>query len=363
MRPEVVKCTLMVGRETKKEILDPMRRLIKLLSKSLYVNALPPDLLRIDTPIDRVASLFARHVDLVEIENHSYCNQTCWFCPNAFLDRRSANQLMPEAVFDKIISALASVDYQKTVVWSRYHEPLADDSIYSRVAKARTALPKASLVIISNGTYLNPSTLKALEEAKLDQLLLDLYLPNHKEADEEELAEGLRKFQLRTGLTTAEYGPREYVVNGSSIKITMGAPIYTKESMSTRAGLMDIPKTYSYHRKGVCLAPVRCVVIDYNGKGMLCCQTRSDAPQHQNAVIGDLSQPNYSLFHFYRDLGSARAALVSPGRKGGICESCDVSDDGPNLLARNRLFATAMLGLRIDRVIGKALSLGARRFE
>jgi hypothetical protein len=337
--------------------------LIKNLGKSLFVNSLPPDLLRTDTPIDRVKRLFAQYVELVEIENHSYCNRTCWFCPNAFLDRRSVNQLMQETVFEKIVGDLASVGYDKTLVWSRYHEALAHESIYGRVARARALLPKALLVITSNGDYLNFRSLKALEEAGADRLLLDLYLPEGKETDPAELAAALKRFSERTGLTAVEVSPREYVVNGSSIAITMGAPIFTEQSMSTRAGLMQIEKMHSYHRTAVCLAPIRHVVIDYNGKGMLCCQTRSDAPQHQSSIIGDLSQPEYSIFCFYRDLGSARAGLVSPGLKGGICESCDVSTPGPNLLARRPAVATVMRALGIDRAVNKALSSRGRRYE
>ncbi len=59
-------------------------------------------------------------------------------------------------------------------------------------------------------------------------------------------------------------------------------------------------KLESYQSHAVCLAAVRHVVIDYNGKGMLCCQTRSDCAGHRGAVIGDLSRPGYGLFHLLR---------------------------------------------------------------
>src|ERR1035441_8174292 len=133
--------------------------------------------------------------------------------------------------------------------------------------------------------------------------------------------------------------------------------------MSTRAGLMQIPKTHSYHRTGACLAPSRYVAVDYNGKGMLCFQTRSDAPQHQNAVIGDLTHPGYSIFCFYRDLGSARAGLVAPGLKGGFCDSCDVSTPSPDRLARRPAIASAMRVLGIGRVVGRAVSAQTRKYE
>lgn len=325
------------------------------LAKSLFVNSFPTDLLRSDTPIERVKTLFKTYVAVVEIENHSYCNRTCWFCPNVFLDRRSANHIMPDEVYQKIIGDLASIQYEKLVIWSGYNEPLAHASIYDRVAQVRAALPNAYFVIISNGDYLNRNTFKQLEAADLDNLTINLYLPDGKEEDEGELAAALQHFRSRTGLSLIKCGPRDYVVRGSRIKTTVKAPLFSHESMHNRGGLLDIPKTHAYRRRAVCLEPVRHVVIDHDGKGVLCCHTRSDAPQHESAIIGDLSLPDYSLFHYYRDLGPARMALVSPGLKGGVCQSCDARDSGPDRLARNHSVASAMEMLGIGRLLGKFL--------
>lgn len=316
-----------------------MTKWARLIGKAIYANTLPDDLLTTDTSVERSRELFKQFVELVEIENHSYCNRTCWFCPNVFLDRRSANHVMPDALFRKLVGDLQSIDYTQTLVWSRYHEPMADDSIYPRIAEARRSLPGAYLVLTSNGDYLNKKSLTLLEQAGLDRLLLDLYLPDHKENDPAELASSLAKFRKRTELVVEERGPREYVIAGSTIKITMGAPVYTLENMSTRGGLMEIPKSKAYRRRAACFAPVHHVVIDYNGRGMLCCQARSDSSQHSGAVITDLSKPENSLFHFYRALGDARAGLIAPGEKGGLCLTCDRSDDGPDKLGRNATVA------------------------
>ncbi len=341
-----------------------MTKWARLIGKAIYANTLPGDLLTADIPIDRARDLFKQFVELVEIENHSYCNRTCWFCPNAFLDRRSVNHLMPDALFKKLVRDLQSIDYSQTLVWSRYHEPMADDSIYGRVAEARSCLPEAYLVLTSNGDYLNKKSLALLEQAGLDRLLLDLYLPDHKESDPVELAASLAKFRKRTELVIEERGPREYVIAGSPIKITMGAPIYTQENMSTRGGLMEIPKSKEYKRRAACFAPVHHVVIDYNGRGMLCCQARSDAAQHSGAVIMDLNKPENSLFHFYRALGDARAGLVSPGEKGGLCLTCDRSDDGPDKLGRNAKAAAFAGAVGLSKAIEAArISRRKRRYE
>jgi len=109
----------------------------------VYMNLLDPDLFRTDISVARARELFVDYCGGVEIENHNYCNRTCWFCPNAQIDRRTDVTLMPDALFAKIIDDLASVDWHRKLSWSRYHEAFADDSIFDRLTTARAALPRA----------------------------------------------------------------------------------------------------------------------------------------------------------------------------------------------------------------------------
>lgn len=312
-----------------------------ILRKAAFANFLPPQLVDEKLPIGQVRDLFARYVDQVEIENHNFCNRICWFCPNSFIDRRTKLIRMKDRVFEKIVEDLAEVDYDGNLTWSRYHEALADHSIFDRIAAARRALPRATLVVISNGDYMDRSTLPQLDAVGVDRLILDLYLPEGKERDPDAQAKGLAQFSRRTGLELKPSSKVGYVITGTRLKATLEIPSYTSDDISTRGGLVEVPKLATYRRRAVCLAPVRHLVIDYNGSGMLCCQTRSDAAGHESAIIGDLNQPGYGLFHLYRDLGAARRALLAPGEKTGVCRSCDVRDDGPDRLARREWIARA----------------------
>ncbi len=323
---------------------------MKKLIKQLWVNALPGDLFSPNISLDRARELFAHYVDLVEIENHSFCNRVCWFCPNAFIDRRSHIWLSREQDFERIVADLKEIAFSRTLAWSRYHEPLAHESIFARIRKAREELPQASLAMVSNGDYLNKETLARLGDTGLNRLMLDLYLPDGKEEDEKELERSVEKFAVRTGLSPVQAAAREYVFPGfAKIKITMGVPNYKAESISTRGGLLQIPKAGTYKRTAACLAPIRHVVVDYNNKGMLCCQVRSDASDHASAVIGDLGDPNYGLFHLYRDMASARLALVEPGPKTGVCQSCDISaasNEGVYFSQKLHAFLAGVPGMR-----------------
>src|SRR5579871_2369346 len=85
---------------------------------SLYLNSIHPDMFKEDISRKRAKWLFKKYVHDVELENHSYCNRVCWFCPNAFLDRRSASIFMTDTVFQKVLTNLAEIDYSEKLEWS-----------------------------------------------------------------------------------------------------------------------------------------------------------------------------------------------------------------------------------------------------
>ncbi len=309
-------------------------KLTRILLKSLVANLLPPALF--DPGADRatVRRLFSSFVRVVEIEAHSYCNRVCWFCPNKTIDRRGSPLVMQDAVYHKILADLASIAYRGTLIWSRYHEPLAHEAVFSQLAKARGALPRAYLAIVSNGDYLDRTSLSRLVEAGLDRLMVDLYLPDGTSRTPAIAREAIGRLSRRTSLDLVERGPFEYECQAGSIFVNVGVPEYTVQNISTRGGLVDVPGLSSYQRRAVCFSPVHSVVVDYDGSGMLCCQTRADAPQHASAIIGSLAAPDYGIFDLYRDLAPARRALLAPGAKTGVCTTCSVSAIGPDRLAR-----------------------------
>ena len=111
----------------------------------IYSNLLPDSLFDKNTELNEIKKLFSNNVRSVEIENHSFCNRTCWFCPNSFIDRRSESIQLKPLIFQKIIKNLSEIDYDQTLIWSRYHEPLAFESIYENISFARKHLKKANL--------------------------------------------------------------------------------------------------------------------------------------------------------------------------------------------------------------------------
>ena len=90
----------------------------------------------------------------MEIELFSYCNRTCNFCPNHYVDRLSDNKLLPLNLFKKIIKELVYYNYSDYISLSRYCEPLAfRDILDTRIAYIRKHLPKVTIVANTNGDY------------------------------------------------------------------------------------------------------------------------------------------------------------------------------------------------------------------
>lgn len=329
-----------------------MKSAVKTTGKLLIANLLPEDLFLSQISIERSKALFGAFVRHVEIENHNFCNRTCWFCPNSRIDRRSQLRMMSDFVFNKILNDLSEIDYRQGLLWTRFHEPLAHKSIFKRIQIARQRLPRAQLVAYSNGDYLNRESLKQLENCGLDRLRISLYLAKGKEDDPAAIQIAVNKFTGKTGLTVTptrtHYG---YGVEGSSMLMSLSIPKFRDNifdgSTSSRGGFMNLTNLENYQRYATCYLPLHSIDIDYNGKGVLCCHTSSDVSDHKNAIIGDLNQNGYSLFHLYKDLGPFRAHLFSKAKKRGVCAKCNVGE-----IKLNRGFRNGNLSKRLRRLPG-----------
>jgi Radical SAM superfamily len=318
-----------------------MNQKLRSALRYLLVNSLPDALFDADLSMAETKRMFSSYVKMVEVENHSFCNRTCWFCPNATLDRRSETILMDPAVYNKILDNLAEIDYSQTLVWARYHEPMSDESIFANLKLARKRVPNAFLTIHSNGDYLNKQSLAKVEATGINQVRINLYMANDEEYTPENVNHRVKQLLDRTGLTLKEGGPDGDGPHlmGSSLDLPLCIPNFST-GMSSRGGLLvQVGGLQTYKRTSACLSPLQHLNIDFNGVGVLCCQVRSDAKEHKDACIGDLKQPDYTLFHFYRDLANARRGLVGPGVKEGVCKTCTVNEGGPYQLGRTDALA------------------------
>ena len=122
-------------------------------------------------------ALFVRTVTNIEIEIGSYCNRRCSFCPNSFIDRISEKRLMDDALFESIVGQLGALAWRGFLRFHRYNEPLADrDYVLRRLEACRTLAPSASVLIQTNGDYLDRGYLEAIHDAGCRNIFCTAYL-------------------------------------------------------------------------------------------------------------------------------------------------------------------------------------------
>lgn len=271
--------------------------------------------------------LFKRNVTLVEVEPHAYCNRTCSFCPNATIDRLTVKTPLDREVYEAVLEDLAAIDYDRVLRFARYSEPMAHEHIYELVARARRRLPRAELDIVTNGDFLTPRALDRLREAGLSVLRISVYMRRgvawSVDAARDEIARVGRRIGLEPAWTdrTATTVGASFAVAGMTI---VAFSHNFDETGYDRGGLLPALIERGWVRRSPCFMVFSNFTIDFNGKVMPCCNLRSDHPQHDAFVLGDLSGRRQSIFDVYasRLATEWRRSLTTVGEKADPCATC-----------------------------------------
>ena len=272
-------------------------------------------------------SLFKQFVELVEIEIFSFCNRTCWFCPNSSIDRISTNNFMPEDVYLGILHDLASINYSGRLSYSRYNEPTADRIILKRLQQAREHLPEAKLYTHTNGDYLDKQYLDDLHNAGLDEIRIQCYFgektPYSNEAAFRKIKKKMKKLDIYRNFSLEVLGSKRIRVKTEFKELTISLDSMDFHIVGNdRGGSLD-----TIESKGLpdpCFQPVKSIYIDYNGSMVPCCNIRSDIKAHIRCVLGNVEKTN--IFEIYGNKKAAawRNALKDEGEKKLFpCNTCN----------------------------------------
>lgn len=272
--------------------------------------------------------LLKDNLRVIEIEISSFCNRTCWFCPNSIIDRKKKIEF-PESVFLRCIDDLAEIEYEGDLKFHRFNETLADkELILRRLSQARSKLPKAQLGIFSNGDYLTRQYLDELKNAGMSYMVMSYYLKKGETFDKNKVLKPAmqkmaQKLNLKYEVTidtpqeygiTFEYPGVDYVLyrcwNPDASGFDRGGVI--KEFSQRETKIRD----YGCH------FPLQSIYIDYNCLAMPCCHLRSDIDSHKDLILGDVSKQDlFSLFSSSRYI-QIRQLLTPNTQKCGPCATC-----------------------------------------
>lgn len=115
----------------------------------------------------------------VNIEINNSCNYKCPFCPQSTIKRPDI--YIAHDDFPKIISDLHAINYTGELLLSVNNEPFLHPGLIDYCQHISESLPQARTILITNGSLLSESRLKALSQLKHPPgILLDDYTPGHK---------------------------------------------------------------------------------------------------------------------------------------------------------------------------------------
>ncbi|WP_334083044.1 radical SAM/SPASM domain-containing protein [Helicobacter typhlonius] len=275
--------------------------------------------------------ILKHYLRLVELEIASFCNLTCYFCPNAHIDRKSTSTELDEAVFLKILNNLAEIEYSKDISFHRFNEPLANkELILKRVRQTRQKLPKAKLNIFTNGDYVSKSYLEELRDAGINWILMSYY-PTQKHFDREQILKAMQKMQQKLGLESKLVWDKKqeyrisFVMEGLELYYRARNP---NAMGSSRGGSVDLMKNSQSTQSG-CFQSAMSFYVDYNGLVMPCCNTRSDEKGHEPFIIGDCKkQDMFEIFFSHKCVNLRRELFANTASSHNeyirkICADCE----------------------------------------
>lgn len=271
---------------------------------------------------------FKGQLKLIEIETFSYCNRKCWFCPNSTIDRHSGSIAMPEEMYLSIIDQLAEIDYDKEITYSRYNEPLAFKGIIlKRISQARERLPKAKLRTNTNGDYVTLEYIHELRDAGLDELFIQQYLANNEQYNHAKMKKRMRQKIKGLGveykvISDVEDQRVEYELIVEGIIVHLRARNFAIEGTARTEKVAGFNEDYV--RTKPCMQVSNNMYIDYNGTVMVCCNTRSDVPEHKNGIMAHINDA--PIWEIYRNEKYTpwREHLKDESPKSGICAGCKI---------------------------------------
>lgn len=267
-----------------------------------------------------------KKLDFIEIEVFSFCNRTCWFCPNSKIDRHSKNVFMEEKTYLGILEKLKQINYKGLITYSRYNEPLADKIILKRIEQARKYLPKAFLYTHSNGDYITREYLEELSNAGLDFVRLQCYLAENEQFDIENVIKPkMQKMIEKLNLPYAIISRDDYyglTFEHPKISVIFECIDFSKKGVN-RGGTVD--KIKGINRTKPCVSPFYRMYIDYNGSVMPCCQVRHDVPEHKHMILGNVNKNNIFEIFSNKNYADIRKHLVCNGEKMFPCNTCSAT--------------------------------------
>ena len=243
----------------------------------------------------------------IEISESGTCNRSCAFCPRSAVGFEDKKEFITNELHQKLCDQLKEIDYEGTIRYSGFVEPMLDKNIFNLIDRARKCLPKVNIEMVTNGDPLNLKRLNRLFEVGLNKILISAY-------DSKEDADKLENLCKKANLDKNQYIVRHrYYSEDSDFGITL----------SNRAGLMENAEfkieSLKEPLKKPCYIPSYTFFLDYQGDVLICPHDWG-----KKIILGDLNKENFLDIWFNKKSMQVRKMLNASNRNFKPCNVCDV---------------------------------------
>lgn len=240
------------------------------------------------------------------LETVNRCNGTCSFCPAAAGTDHRPYKKMEKELFDKVITELTERNWKGSIFLQVNNEPLLDRRLASFAGEIRERLPQCRICIITNGTLLNVSKLKAVADL-IDEMVVNDYSETYK------LSPNIKELYSYVCHHNEEFGSTEIVI----------ARRYSKEILATRAGAAP-NKPYKNNKiDSPCIYPYTDMIVFPDGKVGMCCNDCFEV-----TCFGDLNTENIFDVWENEKFMELRNRMARGRSAYPFCVECDVVDAG-----------------------------------
>jgi len=108
---------------------------------------------------------------MVEIEINHQCNRSCSYCPNSVASRKEQGEMSPE-LFEKLMQDLKDMNYQGSISYEFYNEPMLAKNLHWFVQTTRAFLPKSRIDFYTNGTLLSLEKFQQLRKEGVTRFIV-----------------------------------------------------------------------------------------------------------------------------------------------------------------------------------------------
>lgn len=287
-----------------------LRRVFPKLTSFLYLNL--QEVIRAKETKSLIDGIMRQEVKkplFVNIETINRCNGTCPFCPANVKAETRPLKKMSDELFYKIIADLETVEYDKIISLYINNEPFLDTRMPQMLKYVREHLPKATVLIFTNGTMLTPQIMDEIADC-FDQMYINNYNTKYE--------------LLPSSKAVFEYvKANEAKFCKCKISIQMR---YANELLANRAGTAPNKPATQKKYKWLCLMPYTDMCIFPDGKVGLCCNDTKEVTDYGNVR----EESVLKLFNSDK-LNETRRQMASGRNNIEYCSVCDVIDSGIRL--------------------------------